>query len=109
MVARVQVAAGLSEMEPALDGFPAAVLIEEWLQLAEHDAAAARRTQHVIAHVLSAWALTIERDLESFPPPTMDALQAIRKRMIDSRNALQRLLRLLQPVGEPGLASKEPS
>jgi hypothetical protein len=106
--ARVLVAAHLSEVEPALDGFPAAALIEEWLQLAERDAEAARRTRHVIVHVLAAWALTIERDLEAFPPATMEALQAIRQRMVDSRNALQRLLRLLKTITEP-LASLEPN
>jgi KaiC/GvpD/RAD55 family RecA-like ATPase len=104
MEAKALVAALLSETASALDGFPAAVLVDEWLQLAEKDPAAARRTQRMIAHILAQWATTIEHDLSQFPPPTLDALQAIRRRMVDSQVALLRLQRLLVKINGPAPA-----
>jgi hypothetical protein len=107
MEAKSLVAALLSEAASALDGFPAAALVDEWLQLVEKDQAAARRTQYVIAHILARWATTIEHDLNQFQPPTLEALQAIRQRMADSRAALLQLQRLLAKINGPAPAIAE--
>lgn len=98
--AKAIVSARLGEVAGALDGFPAALLIDEWLRLVDADPAAARRSQHVILHILAEWAATIQRDLDQFPPASMDALQNIRQRMVESHEALLRLQSMLTRLGE---------
>jgi hypothetical protein len=85
-------------MEVALDGFPVAALLDEWLRAGDGEADGRRRAQHLVAHILAVWANTIEHDLERFPPATIEVLQIIRQRMVDARDALLRLLVLLDDM-----------
>lgn len=80
--AKAFVTARLSEMEDALDGFPAAVLLDDFLALEGGDDAVDRRAQGLCEHILTRWATTIERDLELFSPATIDVLQDIRQRAV---------------------------
>lgn len=96
--AKAFVSARLSEMEDALDGFPAAVLLDDFLALQGGDDAVDRRAQGLCEHILTRWATTIERDLEQFSPPTIDVLQDIRQRMVHARDALLRVRSLVRDL-----------
>jgi hypothetical protein len=87
-------------MERALDGFPAAVLIDDCLLADARSGAVDRTAQALVAHILSQWVSTIERDLERFPPATIEVLQTIRQRMLDARDALLHLRSLLHELNQ---------
>jgi hypothetical protein len=97
--AKSLVFARLARLEGSLDGFPAAGLLNDWLMVDERSGAVDCRTRQLAAYILGEWTTIIERNLERFPTATVDALEDIRKRMIDTRNALLHLRLLLQ---EPG-------
>ena len=106
--AKAFVSARLNEMETVLDGFRAAVLLDHCLTV-DSDSAVDRRAQGLVEHILTHWANTIERDLERFPPATIDVLQTIRQRMVDARDALLRVRSLLQGLSDLAPLSAEPN
>jgi hypothetical protein len=109
MDAKAFVSARMSEMERALDGFPAAVLLDDCLKVDGSGCAVDRRAQALVAHILTEWACTIERDLQRFPPASIEVLQTIRQRMIDAREALLRLRSLLDELSEFAPNRAEPA
>jgi hypothetical protein len=106
--AKAFVSAQLSEMESALDGFPAAVLLDDCLTVEDGVDAVDRGAQGLFEHILTRWATTIERDLERFPPATIDVPQDIRRRMVDARDALLRVRSLLQDLSNLAPSSVKP-
>lgn len=107
--AKAFVSARMSEMENALDGFPAAVLLEDCLKVDGSGAVVDRRSQALVAHILSAWVCLIEHDLQRLPPATIEVLQTIRQRMLDARDALLRLRQVLDELSEFASNRAEPA
>lgn len=107
--AKAFVSARMSEMENALDGFPAAVLLEDCLKVDGSGAVVDRRSQALVAHILSAWVCLIEHDLQRLPPATIEVLQTIRQRMLDARDALLRVRLLLDALSEFASNRAEPA
>lgn len=107
--AKAFVSARMSEMENALDGFPAAVLLEDCLKVDGSGAAVDRRAQALVVHILSAWVCLIEFDLQRMPPATIEVLQTIRQRMLDARDALLRLRQVLDELSEFASNRAEPA
>jgi hypothetical protein len=87
-------------MESALEGFPAAVLLGDCLMVDGRGGADDQRAQQRVVHILTQWATMIERDLERFPPATIEVLQTIRQRMLDARYSSLRLRSLSYEVSE---------
>lgn len=103
------VSARMSEMENALDGFPALVLLEDCLKFDGSGAVVDRRSRALIAHILSTWVCLIEHDLQRLPPATTEVLQTIRQRMRDARDALLRVRLLLNALSEFAPTRAEPA
>ena len=106
---RAFVSARLSEMESALDGFPVAILLDDCLSVDELGGAVDRSAHGLVEHVLIQWTSMIERDLEQFPPATIDVLKAIRQRMVDVRHALLRVRALLRGLSDLTPPNAEPN
>lgn len=106
--AKSLVFAQLASLEGTFDGFPTAGLLNDWLLVDERSGAVDCRTRQLAAYILGEWTTIIERNLDQFPTATVDALQDIRKRMIDTRDALLHVRSLLQDPGYFAELCEEP-
>jgi hypothetical protein len=99
--AATQAASSLSRALPAhiaaaLDGYPAAALIETCLVEAELHGPRLR----FVADVVFSWATIISRDIDQIPVESSQAVSAIRQSMSRTRDALLRVKAMLDELGQ---------
>lgn len=88
----------LNQTRNALDGIPAEELLNDCLLASARDRGAGIRAQRLADHILAQWVAVIERDLAGFPPSSMDVMQQMQDRMLETRDALLRLRWLLHDL-----------
>jgi hypothetical protein len=106
--AKAFVSARLSEMEGALDGFPAAVLLDDFLALEGGDDAVDRRAQRLCEHVLTRRGDHDRGRSGAILASNIDVLQDIRQRIVHARDALLRVWSLVRDLNNLAPPSLKP-